>query len=63
MMDDDDEFDGDRDDEVPTCDLCHDSGKVVTDDYESCLGASYKPCPRCNHGASQASIGEGNQLS
>ena len=36
---------GDIDDMV--CSVCYGLGKVVTADYESYLGAMYKPCPKC----------------
>lgn len=29
------------------CERCGGCGKVVTEDYESYLGADYKPCPMC----------------
>lgn len=29
------------------CDECQGTGRVVTADFESYLGANYKPCPRC----------------
>ena len=29
------------------CPTCRGTGRVTTDDYESYLGANYKPCPAC----------------
>lgn len=43
-----DEMDDDYDDQSdPPCITCGGAGKVVTMDYESYLGANYKPCPTC----------------
>lgn len=36
------DYDPDRD-----CPRCHGDGKVPTEDYESYMGAMYKPCPEC----------------
>lgn len=48
MSDDyDDCQDGDYDDD-DYCPVCNGSGKVTTLDYESYLGANYKPCPECH---------------
>jgi hypothetical protein len=29
------------------CDECQGEGRVTTADFESYLGADYKPCPKC----------------
>lgn len=37
------DYDPDRD-----CPRCMGEGRVTTADYESYLGAMYKPCPECH---------------
>lgn len=37
------DYDPDRD-----CSCCAGEGRVTTCDYESYLGAMYKPCPECH---------------
>ena len=40
------------------CNTCQGEGKITTDDFESYLGAMYKPCPVCASFMTQSMIGE-----
>jgi hypothetical protein len=42
-----DDPEDDREDDPNACPRCGGAGKVTTEDYESYLGAMYKPCPEC----------------